>query len=130
MKFSSQINCLFCYLPQVRVIDQNETAFTIRDGFPVSPGHTLIISKRHVASFFDLSSLERGDILELLDRAKFVIDSEFKPQAYNIGVNDGASAGQTIPHLHVHLIPRFDADVLDPRGGVRFVIPSKAKYWT
>ena len=97
--------------------------------YPVSPGHTLLIPKRHTGSFFDLSEQERGDLLGQLDRAKLALDQEFQPQGYNIGINDGAAAGQTVPHLHVHLIPRFDGELPDPRGGVRWVIPGKAKYW-
>ena len=111
------------------MIDENATAMAIRDGYPVSPGHTLLIPKRHTGSFFDLSKQERADLLALLDRAKRVLDAELQPQGYNIGINDGAAAGQTVPHLHVHLIPRFEGDLPDPRGGVRWVIPAKAKYW-
>jgi len=129
MKEISPKSCAFCTLPSARVIDENATAIVIRDGYPVSPGHTLLIPKRHTGSFFDLSELERGDLLALLDRAKLVLDEELHPQGYNIGINDGAAAGQTVPHLHVHLIPRFDGDLPDPRGGVRWVIPAKAKYW-
>jgi diadenosine tetraphosphate (Ap4A) HIT family hydrolase len=121
--------CAFCTLPTHRVIDENSTAVTIRDGYPVSPGHTLLIPKRHTASFFDLSAEERGDLLALIDRAKLTLDNELEPQGYNIGINDGPAAGQTVPHLHIHLIPRFSGDLADPRGGVRWVIPDKAKYW-
>ena len=121
--------CAFCTLPSARVIDENTTTMVIRDGYPVSPGHTLLIPKRHTGSFFDLSEQERADLLALLDRAKRVLDAELQPQGYNIGINDGAAAGQTVPHLHVHLIPRFEGDLPDPRGGVRWVIPAKAKYW-
>ena len=121
--------CAFCTLPSARVIDENATAMAIRDGYPVSPGHTLLIPKRHTGSFFDLSEQERADLLALLDRAKRVLDAELQPQGYNIGINDGAAAGQTVPHLHVHLIPRFEGDLPDPRGGVRWVMPAKAKYW-
>ena len=121
--------CAFCTLPSARVIDENATAMVIRDGYPVSPGHTLLIPKRHAGSFFDLAEQERDDLLALLDRAKRVLDAELQPQGYNIGINDGAAAGQTVPHLHVHLIPRFKGDLPDPRGGVRWVIPAKAKYW-
>ena len=121
--------CAFCTLPSARVIDENTTAMAIRDGYPVSPGHTLLIPKRHTGSFFELSEQERADLLALLDRAKRVLDAELQPQGYNIGINDGAAAGQTVPHLHVHLIPRFEGDLPDPRGGVRWVIPAKAKYW-
>ncbi|OQW87135.1 MAG: HIT family protein [Rhodoferax ferrireducens] len=127
IEFSSP--CPFCSLPQARVIDSNATAMTIRDGYPVSLGHSLLIPKRHIGSFFDLSKQEHHDILELLDRAKVAIDKEFQPQGYNIGINDGTVAGQTVPHLHMHLIPRYTGDLPDPRGGVRWVLPDKAKYW-
>ena len=121
--------CVFCTLQRERVVDENVTAITIRDDYPVSPGHTLLMPKRHTGSFFGLSLEERNDILCLLDRAKAAIDMELNPQGYNVGINDGRAAGQTVPHLHVHLIPRFDGDMRDPRGGVRWVIPEKAKYW-
>ena len=121
--------CALCNLPSLRVIDDNISALAIRDGYPVSAGHTLLIPKRHTASFFDLTEQERGDLLALLDCAKRVLDDEFQPQGYNIGINDGVAAGQTVPHVHVHLIPRFEGDLPDPRGGVRWVIPNKAKYW-
>ncbi len=112
-----------------RLIDETSTAIAIRDAYPVSPGHTLLITKRHIGSFFDLFEHERNDLLVLLERAKLVLDKEYRPQGYNIGINDGVAAGQTVPHLHVHLIPRFEGDLPDPRGGVRWVIPDKAKYW-
>ena len=122
--------CAFCTLPESRIIDAGTLAMVVRDAFPVSPGHTLVIPKRHVGSFFDLTELERQDLLSLLDKAKLVIDQEFKPDGYNIGINDGTAAGQTVPHLHIHLIPRYNADLPDPRGGVRWVIPEKADYWS
>ena len=121
--------CQFCSLPQSRVIDSSPLGLVIRDAFPISPGHTLIIPKRHVGSFFDLEADERAELLALLCQAKVVADKEFSPQGYNIGINDGAAAGQTVPHLHLHMIPRFEGDLPDPRGGVRWVIPQKAKYW-
>jgi diadenosine tetraphosphate (Ap4A) HIT family hydrolase len=111
------------------VIDSSPLGLVIRDAFPISPGHTLIIPKRHIGSFFDLEADERAELLALLCQAKVVADKEFSPQGYNIGINDGAAAGQTVPHLHLHLIPRFEGDLPDPRGGVRWVIPEKAKYW-
>ena len=129
MSVMSPKTCAFCTLPSARVIDENATAMVIRDGYPVSPGHTLLIPKRHTGSFFDLSEQERDDLLALLDCSKRLLDAELQPQGYNIGINDGAAAGQTVPHLHVHLIPRFEGDLPDPRGGVRWVIPAKAKYW-
>jgi diadenosine tetraphosphate (Ap4A) HIT family hydrolase len=122
--------CPFCTLPPERIIDSNESGVVIRDGFPISPGHTLIIPNRHVGSFFELEGNERAQLLTLLDSAKAVLDAEFKPQGYNIGINDGPAAGQTVPHLHIHLIPRFTNDRPDPRGGVRWIIPEKADYWS
>jgi diadenosine tetraphosphate (Ap4A) HIT family hydrolase len=112
------------------VIDSSPLWLVIRDAFPISPGHTLIIPKRHVGSFFELEADERAELLALLDKAKAVTDKEFSPQGYNIGINDGAAAGQTVPHLHIHLIPRYQGDRPDPRGGVRWIIPEKADYWT
>lgn len=121
--------CAFCHLPEWRVIDSCQYGLVIRDGFPISPGHTLIIPKRHIASFFETTPDERNELLTLLDRAKENLITEFSPDGFNIGINDGLSAGQTIPHLHIHLIPRYLGDLTDPRGGVRWIIPEKAKYW-
>jgi diadenosine tetraphosphate (Ap4A) HIT family hydrolase len=121
--------CPFCTLPQERIIDSNELALVIRDGYPVSPGHTLVIPKRHIGSWFEITQAEQQALLDLLAKAKVVLETEFKPDGYNIGINDGPTAGQTVPHLHMHLIPRYKGDQEDPRGGVRWIIPEKAKYW-
>jgi diadenosine tetraphosphate (Ap4A) HIT family hydrolase len=121
--------CPFCDIEPGRVIASNEEAFAIRDGFPISPGHTLIITRRHIGSFFDLDLAERSAMLDLLETQKRNLDCELHPAAYNIGINDGKSAGQTVPHLHIHLIPRFEGDSDDPRGGVRWIVPQKARYW-
>jgi diadenosine tetraphosphate (Ap4A) HIT family hydrolase len=122
--------CVFCSLPQNRIIDSNDLAMVIRDGFPISPGHTLVIPKRHVGSFFEITAEERTAMFALLDKAALRLKDELAPAAYNIGINDGPAAGQTVPHLHIHLIPRFESDVADPRGGVRWIIPEKADYWS
>lgn len=122
--------CPFCTLPKTRIIQRNSTGLCIRDGFPVSLGHTLIIPHRHVGSFFELIDAERSDLLELLDWAKHQLTQEYQPDGWNIGINDGPVAGQTVPHLHIHLIPRYSGDLADPRGGVRWVIPNKADYWS
>ncbi|MBU6259150.1 MAG: HIT family protein [Burkholderiales bacterium] len=122
--------CPFCSLPPGRVWLRNAAAIALRDAYPVSPGHSLIIPRRHVASFFDASAAEREAMLALLDEARQLLQAEFKPAGYNIGINDGAAAGQTIAHLHLHLIPRYDGDRPDPRGGVRWVMPDKADYWS
>jgi diadenosine tetraphosphate (Ap4A) HIT family hydrolase len=121
--------CPFCTLPHERIVNTNTLALAIRDAFPISPGHTLIIPKRHVATFFDTTTEERLAMFELMDNAKRELDAEFHPAAYNIGVNDGPAAGQTVAHLHIHLIPRYAGDDADPRGGVRRIFPKKAKYW-
>jgi len=121
--------CPFCTLPEERILMANGLAMAFRDGFPVSPGHTLIIPRRHVATFFNTTTEERLSMFELMDKAKHELDAELHPAAYNIGVNDGPAAGQTVPHLHVHLIPRYAGDDADPRGGVRRIFPKKAKYW-
>lgn len=122
--------CPFCTLPAGRVVEENEFALLIRDGYPVSPGHSLIIPKRHVGSFFEATASERTSLLALLDKAKDLVEQDYTPAGYNIGINDGAAAGQTVPHLHIHLIPRYTGDQDDPRGGVRWLIPDKADYWT
>lgn len=121
--------CLFCELLNNRKIAaENDWAFAIFDGFPVNPGHVLVIPRRHVANYFDLTTDEVLAIQDLLQRMKTEVDSKFHPDGYNIGVNVGAEAGQSIFHVHVHLIPRYKGDVERPRGGVRGVIPSKQSY--
>lgn len=121
--------CPFCDLAPDRILAETVHTVTFRDGFPVSPGHTLIIPKRHVASFFDTTEEERGQLLGAIEQAKRELDGELAPDGYNIGINGGEAAGQTVMHLHLHLIPRFEGDCDDPRGGVRWIIPEKANYW-
>jgi diadenosine tetraphosphate (Ap4A) HIT family hydrolase len=104
-------------------------AFAKRDAYPVSKGHALIIPRRHVVSFFDATQAERLAIMDLLDAAKALLDQEHRPDGYNIGINDGAAAGQTVMHLHLHLIPRYAGDAADPRGGIRWIVPAQAEYW-
>ncbi len=123
-------DCPFCTLTASRIIEENVHAVWIRDAYPVSPGHSLVIPRRHIGSVFDASTGERMEILALLDLAKKRLDAELRPDGYNIGINDGPAAGQTVPHLHLHLIPRFRGDRTDPRGGVRWIFPEKADYWT
>lgn len=124
------MDCPFCTLPESRIVAGNDHAVWIMDGYPVSPGHSLVIPRRHVGSFFDITQEERLALLELLDQAKACVMRDFKPDGFNIGINDGPAAGQTVPHLHLHLIPRYLGDLPDPRGGVRWVIPHKADYWS
>jgi diadenosine tetraphosphate (Ap4A) HIT family hydrolase len=121
-------HCPFCALPRDRIVLESELGLALRDGYPVSPGHTLIIPKRHVGSFFECTEAEQAALLKLLRIARADVGYLFHPAGYNIGINVGAAAGQTIAHLHVHLIPRYSGDVDDPRGGVRGVIPARQKY--
>ena len=121
-------NFCFLQLPQDAHLASNALAFAIRDGFPVSPGHTLIVPRRLVATWFEATREEQVAMLELVDVVKAQLDAELQPDGYNIGINAGAAAGQTVMHLHLHLIPRFVGDVPDPRGGVRHVIPGKGNY--
>jgi diadenosine tetraphosphate (Ap4A) HIT family hydrolase len=123
-------DCPFCVLPESRVLVLSEHALAVRDAYPISLGHTLIIPKRHVGTFFHLSAAEQTDVLKLLHGCKKDLDQQYAPQGYNIGINDGPAAGQTIPHVHIHLIPRYSGDRPDPRGGVRWIIPEKADYWS
>ena len=120
--------CPFCPPKEREILETHALAVAISDSFPLTPGHALVVPRRHVASFFELTAEERLAILELLDRAKAVLDRKYAPDAYNIGINDGAAAGQTVMHVHVHLIPRYTGDHPRPQGGVRQIIPWKADY--
>lgn len=122
--------CPFCPPDASRVLHDDELVFVLRDGFPVSPGHVLVIPHRHVGSFFETTPAERHAILDAIEIARRAVEKEHHPDGWNIGINDGAAAGQTVPHLHVHLIPRYKGDRPDPRGGVRWILPEKADYWT
>ena len=129
VEWGMSLECPFCTMETRRIVASNSMAFAIRDGYPVSPGHTLAIPNRHVGSFFDLSPQEHDALFEVIREQKRVLDREFSPHAFNIGINDGPAAGQTVFHVHVHLTPRYRGDVADPRGGVRWVLPGAARYW-
>ncbi len=122
-------DCIFCNLENSRIENESELFISIKDLYPVTKGHTLIISKRHVASYFDLSADEKSDLISFLDfeRDKILKDDN-SIDGFNVGINDGQYAGQTIMHFHMHLIPRRKGDVKEPTGGVRGVIPNKQKY--
>ncbi|MEX3856413.1 HIT family protein [Paraburkholderia sp. BR10923] len=124
------MTCPFCEISSSRIVGENEHAFWILDGYPISPGHSLVIPKRHVGSFFEVTRDERDCLFALLDEAKDTAVRSYRPDGFNIGINDGPAAGQTVPHLRIHLIPRFKGDLPDPRGGVRWVLPEKADYWS
>lgn len=102
---------------------------TFYDGFPVTPGHSLIVPKRHISSFFETTNEERDALFDMLAEMRQLLISKRSPDGFNIGINDGSAAGQTIMHLHIHLIPRYVGDTDDPRGGVRWIMPEKAPYW-
>jgi len=121
--------CPFCDINPDRVVLKNDGAVAILDGFPVSPGHMLIIPITHVPSLFHLTKFERNSVLSLLEEAHIYLVRRYQPDGFNIGINDGESAGQTVPHLHIHIIPRYKGDQEDPRGGVRLIFPDKARYW-
>ena len=120
--------CPFCAMPEERVVAANELAYAVRDAYPVTDLHTLVIPKRRTPSYFGLGSAEAKACHLLLERAREEIRAEDSSvEGFNVGVNDGA-AGQTVAHAHVHLIPRRRGDVEDPRGGVRHLIPGKGYY--
>jgi diadenosine tetraphosphate (Ap4A) HIT family hydrolase len=121
--------CPFCILDPARILAEDELTVVYKDGFPVSPGHTVIIPRRHFATLFDATPEEQNALLVALEKAKAILDERHKPDGYNIGINHGKAGGQSVPHLHIHVIPRYLGDKEDPRGGVRWVLPDKAKYW-
>lgn len=121
-------DCPFCNPNPSAVFHEGQTVFGIWDAFPVIDGHALLVTRRHVASWFDATPAERLELAEATSAARGAIERRFPVDAFNIGVNVGGPAGQTVPHLHVHVIPRRPGDVRDPRGGVRHVIPAKGNY--
>jgi ATP adenylyltransferase len=122
-------DCLFCNISPDRIIASNELAYAIRDGYPVTKLHTLVIPIRHIPTFFELNKREHEACYALINDLRISIESEDElVTGFNIGINNGESAGQTIFHCHIHLIPRRKGDANDPRGGVRGVIVDKQKY--
>ncbi len=122
-------SCPFCDREDNYVVLMTETAFAIQDGYPVSQGHTLVIPRQHVATLFELPRHEQLALWDLVERVRERLKEEHQPDGFNIGLNDGLAAGQTVPHVHIHVIPRYQGDVPDPRGGIRWVVPDKAPYW-
>lgn len=122
------MKCPFCALAADDVVWSSALSVAIRDRYPVSPGHTLVIPRRHVATYFDATAEEQANLWRGVAELKVALDRELHPDGYNVGFNAGEAAGQTVPHLHIHLIPRFRGDMADPRGGLRGVIPEKQRY--
>jgi diadenosine tetraphosphate (Ap4A) HIT family hydrolase len=118
--------CPFCHPDGILL--ENDLAYVLLDRSPVNPGHSLIIPKRHISDFFLTTEAEKHALLSLLDKAKHYLDDKYSPAGFNVGINVGEAAGQTVPHVHLHLIPRYQGDVDHPRGGVRGVIPSRQSY--
>ena len=120
--------CPFCHPDPDRVFHEGERVLALWDAFPASPGHALVVMRRHVAGWFDATGEERRELLEAVDVARARIEESHAPDGYNIGINVGAAAGQTVFHLHVHVIPRYTGDVPNPTGGVRLALPHRGNY--
>lgn len=123
------MDCRFCNVEILEPFLEEELVLGFWDSYPLTPGHALLIPRRHVQTWFEATTQEQGALLAALDVAKELIEQEHQPDGYNIGVNSGEAAGQTVPHLHIHLIPRYLGDSEDPRGGIRNIIPTRARYW-
>ena len=124
-----EAHCPFCNLPKERVWFDSQDSLAILDGFPLTTGHTLVIPRRHVGSIFELPQEELTHLSAVVAKVRKILKAKYQPDAFNIRINDGPAAGQTIPHAHIHVIPRKAGDVPDPRGGIRWIFPDKAKYW-
>ncbi len=123
--------CPFCQRVQRGdFLASNDLAVAFLDAYPLNPGHALIVPRRHESDYFALSQAERRAMSLLVDEVRSSIQEQHQPDGYNIGVNAGAAAGQTIEHAHIHVIPRYRGDVEDPRGGIRWVLPENAPYWS
>ncbi|HEY5975239.1 MAG TPA: HIT family protein [Geobacteraceae bacterium] len=121
--------CSFCRLDPAQLVMANELAVAVYDTHPVTKGHTLLIPRRHMGSFFEATEAERDALFALLAAMREQLLATHRPDGFNIGINDGIAAGQTVMHLHIHLMPRYLDDTADPRGGVRWIIPDRAPYW-
>jgi diadenosine tetraphosphate (Ap4A) HIT family hydrolase len=121
--------CPFCNVDGSRILAQSEVGIALPDAFPVTEGHTLVIPKRHVASLYELTPEEQADLWRFAAEVRAKLVEEFHPDGFNVGVNDGRAAGQTVMHAHIHVIPRYVGDTSDPRGGIRWVMSKKASYW-
>jgi len=121
--------CPFCDVALSCIQLENEVGIAILDAFPVSEGHILVVPRKHVTTLFDLSPVEQASLWQLVSEVRSYLSHKFNPDGFNIGINDGQAAGQTVMHAHIHVIPRRIGDDPDPRGGVRRVITGKAQYW-
>ncbi len=126
---SLSVDCPFCTPNPATVILETTTCRILWDNYPVSPGHALIVPKAHIADWFTAPPALQAELAALIETAKAEIEKHHQPDGYNVGFNAGAAAGQTVFHLHLHVIPRYTGDSDDPRGGVRWAVPGKAAYW-
>lgn len=123
-------SCVFCdRVASGDVMVASKLAAAFPDGFPLTPGHTLVVPRRHEADYFALTRDEQTAVWELVNAMRDRLAGEHRPGGFNLGVNVGAAGGQTVGHVHIHLIPRYAGDVDDPRGGIRWLIPARARYW-
>ena len=124
----NESSCPFCPPQEDLVFFQGDLVRAVWDKYPVSDGHALIIPHRHVASWFEATPEEQAELFQVIDSVKNEIETQYDPLGFNIGINVGQAAGQTVPHLHVHIIPRYEGDVADPGGGIRNVVPDQSGY--
>jgi diadenosine tetraphosphate (Ap4A) HIT family hydrolase len=122
-------SCPFCHPAAGSVFLETSLVLGLWDGFPVSVGHALIVPRRHVARWSEATVDERQELASAIKEVQRIVQELHHPAGFNVGFNDGPAAGQTVGHLHIHVIPRYEGDVPDPRGGIRLVIPDKARYW-
>jgi diadenosine tetraphosphate (Ap4A) HIT family hydrolase len=124
------VPCFFCdHLSQGNLVAENDLAAAFPDAFPLTPGHCLVVPRRHEPDFLALTPAEQAAVCALVPAVRGYIETTGAPDGYNVGINVGEAAGQTIAHAHLHVIPRRRGDVADPRGGIRWVVPAKARYW-
>lgn len=121
--------CPFCDPEQHRVVFTTSGGLVLRDGYPLTDGHTLVVPRVHVQSLFELDDVTQAALWNLVAEVRLRLKTDWGVDAFNIGINDGIAAGQTISHAHIHVVPRRTGDVKDPRGGLRWIIPERAKYW-
>lgn len=129
-KGNAVTECVFCRRIGDKVEFENAFAVGFADAFPVSDGHTLVVPKQHTSSLIDLPGHVQGAAWQLVTEVADHLKHLLHPDGFNLGVNIGVSAGQTVDHAHIHVIPRYQGDVGDPRGGVRWVLPDRAAYWS
>jgi diadenosine tetraphosphate (Ap4A) HIT family hydrolase len=123
------MHCPFCAIPTTEILWESSLLVAIRDRFPLNPGHSLIVPRRHVADWLGATRDEQQQLVKAVDEVRAILQRERPADGYNVGFNAGVAAGQTVLHAHLHVIPRFVGDVPDPRGGIRHVVPQRARYW-